>query len=417
MSSRRNWSRPHATQTCVAVLFIDIDHFKDVNDTAGHSAGDVLLQEIATRLKRCTRESDFIARLGGDEFTVLLPGITTPESAGVFADKVVQAMARPFLVEGDERFLSASVGIALYPHDGTSADALVKNADTAMYRAKGTGRNKSVYFEDRMNAEARARVALERELRRAIAQTEFELHYQPQLDLRTGEICGAEALLRWNHPQRGLLLPSHFVGLAEEVGLIEPLGRWILDQACAQYKLLASRGIRLNRLSVNVSARQFRQSDFVDFVASTVAKHAVLPLCVELEITESLLMSANDDVDQALRALKDLGIRLAIDDFGTGYSSLAYLKQFSFDIVKIDRSFVRDLEGNAESRAITSAIVAMAHALRKEVVAEGVETEGQLAILRSLGCDQIQGYFFSQTLAPREFMEFAAARIVAPALA
>ena len=399
----------------MAVLFIDLDHFKDVNDTAGHSAGDVLLQEVATRLKQCARESDFIARLGGDEFTVLLPGITTPESAGVLADKLVEAMARPFLVEGDERFLSASVGIALYPHDGTSADALVKNADTAMYRAKATGRSKSVYFEDRMNVEAHARVALERELRRAIAQTEFELHYQPQLDLSTGEICGAEALLRWNHPQRGLLLPSHFIGPVEETGLIEPLGRWILDQACARYKLLASRGIRLNRLSVNVSPRQFRQSDFVDFVARTVAKHGILPLCLELEITESLLMSANEDVHQALRALKDLGIRLAIDDFGTGYSSLAYLKHFSFDIVKIDQSFVRDLETNAESRVITGAIVAMAHALRKEVVAEGVETEGQLAILRSLACDQIQGYFFAKTLAPPKFMEFVAARITAPA--
>jgi diguanylate cyclase (GGDEF)-like protein len=403
-------------QTCVAVLFIDLDHFKDVNDTAGHSAGDVLLQEIAARLKRCTRESDFIARLGGDEFTILLPGVTTPDSAGVFADKVVQAMAQPFLVEGHERFLSASVGIAVYPHDGTTADALVKNADTAMYRAKSTGRNKSVYFEDRMNAEARARVALERELRRAIAQAEFELHYQPQLDLRSGEICGAEALLRWNHPERGLLLPSHFVGLAEEVGLIEPLGRWILDRACAQYKVFMSRGIRLKRFSVNVSARQFRQSDFVDFVTRTVAKHNVLPLCFELEITESLLMSANEEVDQALRALKDLGIRLAIDDFGTGYSSLAYLKQFSFDVVKIDKSFVRDLEANAESRAITSAIVAMAHALRKEVVAEGVETEGQLAILRNLACDQIQGYFFAEALAPQAFMEFAAARRAIPAL-
>ena len=403
-------------QTWVAVLFVDLDHFKDVNDTAGHSAGDVLLQEVATRLKQCTRESDFIARLGGDEFTVLLPGVTTPDSAGVLADKLVQAMARPFLVEGEERFLSASVGIALYPHDGTTADALVKNADTAMYRAKATGRNKSVYFEDQMNVEARARVALERELRRAIAQTEFELHYQPQLDLRTGEICGAEALLRWNHPQHGLLLPSHFIGLAEELGLIEPLGRWILDQACARYKLLASGGIHLNRVSVNVSARQFRQSDFVDFVARTAAKHEVLPLCIELEITESLLMSANDDVHRALRALKDLGIRLAIDDFGTGYSSLAYLKEFSFDIVKIDKSFVKDLEANAESRAITGAIVAMAHALRKEVVAEGVETEGQLAILRSLGCDQIQGYFFAKTLPPRKFMEFAAARVTAPAL-
>jgi diguanylate cyclase (GGDEF)-like protein len=400
-------------QTCLAVLFVDLDHFKNVNDTAGHSAGDVVLQEVARRLKQCSRESDFIARLGGDEFMLLLPGITTPESAGVFADKVVQVMARPFLVEGEERFLSASVGIGVYPHDGTTADALVKNADTAMYRAKATGRNRSVYFEDRMNVEARARVALERELRRAVAQGEFELHYQPQLDLRSGEICGAEALLRWNHPQRGLLLPSHFIGLAEEIGLIEPLGRWILDQACAQYQLLALRGIRLNRLSVNVSARQFRQSDFVDFVARTVAKHEVLPLCLELEITESLLMSANNEVNQALRALKDLGIRLAIDDFGTGYSSLAYLKQFSFDVVKIDKSFVKDLETNAESHAITSAIVAMAHALRKEVVAEGVETEGQLAILRSLACDQIQGFLFAETLEPHKFTEFAAARIAA----
>jgi diguanylate cyclase (GGDEF)-like protein len=403
-------------QTCVAVLFVDLDHFKGVNDTAGHSAGDVLLQEVATRLKHCARESDFLARLGGDEFTILLPGIITPESVGAFADKVVRAMARPFLVEGDERFLSASVGIALYPHDGTTADALVKNADTAMYRAKATGRNRSVYFEDRMNAEARARVELERELRRAIAEAEFELHYQPQLDLRTGKICGAEALLRWNHPQRGLLLPSYFVGLAEEIGLIEPLGKWILDQACARYQVLASRGIRLKRLSVNVSARQFRPGDFVDFVARTVSKHEVLPLCLELEITESLLMSANHDVDRALRALKDLGIRLAIDDFGTGYSSLAYLKQFSFDVVKIDRSFVKDLEVNAESRAISSAIVAMAHALRKEVVAEGVETAGQVAILRSLGCDQIQGYVFAETLPPHKFMEFVAARINAPAL-
>jgi EAL domain-containing protein (putative c-di-GMP-specific phosphodiesterase class I) len=285
-----------------------------------------------------------------------------------------------------------------------------------MYRAKATGRNKCVYFEDRMNAEARARVSLERELRRAIAQEEFELHYQPQLDLRTGEICGAEALVRWNHPQHGLLLPSHFVGLVEEVGLIEPLGRWILDQACAQYKALVSQGIRLKRLSVNVSARQFRQKDFVDFVTRTIAKHALLPLCFELEITESLLMSANEEVDQALRALKELGVRLAIDDFGTGYSSLAYLKHFSFDVVKIDKSFIHDLEANAESRAITNAIIAMAHALDKEVVAEGVETEGQLAILRSLGCDQIQGYLFSKSLAADKLMKFAAARLTAPAL-
>jgi EAL domain-containing protein (putative c-di-GMP-specific phosphodiesterase class I) len=285
-----------------------------------------------------------------------------------------------------------------------------------MYRAKATGRNKSVYFEERMNVEARARVQLERELRRAIAEKEFELHYQPQLDLRTGEVCGAEALIRWNHPQRGLLLPSNFIGLAEDVGLIEPLGRWILDEACARYKLLALEGIRLGRLSVNVSARQFRQSDFVDFVAQTVAKREVLPLCLELEITESLLMGASNDVHQALRTLKDLGIRLAIDDFGTGYSSLAYLKQFSFDVVKIDKSFVRDLESNAESQAITSAIVAMAHALRKEVVAEGVETEGQLAILRRLGCDQIQGYLVAESLTPARFVEFATGRIGTPAL-
>jgi EAL domain-containing protein (putative c-di-GMP-specific phosphodiesterase class I) len=213
------------------------------------------------------------------------------------------------------------------------------------------------------------------------------------------------------------LLPSYFVGLAEDIGLIEPLGRWILDQACARYSLLASHGVRLKRLSVNVSARQFRQSDFVDFVTETIARHDILPLCFELEITESLLMTATDEVDEALRALKKLGVRLAIDDFGTGYSSLAYLKEFSFDVVKIDRSFIKDLEGNSESRAITSAIIAMAHALRKEVVAEGVETEGQLNILRSLGCDEVQGYLFAQTLAPEAFMEFAQARVAATALA
>ncbi len=394
-------------ETLLAVLFVDLDHFKNVNDTAGHSVGDIVLQEVARRLKECVRESDFIARLGGDEFMILLPGIASPESAGVFADKLLHTMTRPFVVEADERFLGASIGIALYPHDGNTADELVKHADTAMYRAKATGRNKSVYFEDRMNVEARTRVQLERELRRAITEKEFELHYQPQLDLRTGKICGAEALLRWNHPQRGLLLPSYFIGLAEDVGLIEPLGKWILDEACARYKLLESEGVRLDRLSVNVSARQFRNGDFVDYVAHTVARHRVLPLCLELEITESLLMGASDDVHHALRTLKDLGIRLAIDDFGTGYSSLAYLKQFSFDVVKIDKSFIRDLETNAESRAITSAIVAMAHALRKEVVAEGVETNGQLAILRDLGCDQIQGYLFARSLSPGKLVEFA----------
>ena len=327
-------------------------------------------------------------------------------------------MAAPFVVDGDERFLNASIGIAsIRTTARRRASSCVKNADTAMYRAKAGGRGRDVYFEDRMNVgSARAREPRARAAPGAWTQTEFRSGtsrsstFVPAASPARRRCCGGRV------NEHGLRLAGRILHLAEEVGLIEPLGRWILDQACARYKLLASQGIRLDRLSVNVSARQFRQSDFVDFVASTAARHAVPPHCLELEITESLLMSANDEVDQALRALKDLGIRLAIDDFGTGYSSLAYLKQFSFDVVKIDRSFVKDLETNAESRAITSAIIAMAHALRKEVVAEGVETEGQLAILRSLACDQIQGYFLAQPLAPREFMEFAAARIAAPAL-
>lgn len=394
----------------VAVLFIDLDHFKDINDTSGHSAGDLLLRETAARLKACVRDSDFIARLGGDEFTVLLPGISAPESAGLLADKVLQALSKPYIVEGDERFLSASIGIAIYPQDGDSADALLKNADTAMYRAKSGGRNRSVYFEDRMNAEARARVALERELRQAVAQQQFVLHYQPQLDLRTGRICGAEALIRWNHPERGLISPFHFIALAEDVGLIEPLGRWIVDEACAQYKRLAMRGIRLKRVSVNVSARQFRQSDFVDFVLRTVARHEIAPRCLELEITESLLMDAKDEIEQALRTVSDLGVRLAIDDFGTGYSSLAYLKQFAFDVLKIDRSFVKDLDTDSASRAIAHAIVAMAHSLDKEVVAEGVETAAQLDILRELGCEEVQGYYFAKPMSAEALGEFIAAR-------
>ncbi len=390
----------------LAVLFVDLDHFKNVNDTAGHAAGDALLIQAAARLKSCVRQTDTVARLGGDEFTIILTALAAPQAAASVAEHVVKTMAEPFLVDGVESFLSVSVGIAVYPTDGASGDELVKNADTAMYRAKAAGRGRCVYFEERMNAEAMARVTLERELRRAIEREEFELVYQPQLDAYGEHVSGAEALIRWNHPQRGLLSPFHFIGVVEDVGLIDVLGRWIVRAACRQFKALQAAGLRLERVSVNVSTRQFKQRDFAAFVRSTLEELDVPPRCLELEMTESALMESGGETQAMLHELSELGVRLALDDFGTGYSSLAYLKRFPVDIVKIDRSFVNDIDVDSESRAIVAAIIAMSHTLRKEVIAEGVETEEQLSTLRTLGCDHIQGYYFSKPLAATKLAEF-----------
>jgi len=405
-----------------ALLFIDLDNFKGINDDLGHEAGDEVLRQTAERLSQCVRETDTVTRLGGDEFTIILTQIRSARDPESVAEHVIASMAAPFVVAGNERFLNASIGIALYPADGRTADELLRNADTAMYRAKEGARGRYVYFEERMNVAALARLGLERELRRAIERNEFSLCYQPQVDLRTGRISAAEALLRWDSPDGGQRMPAEFVQLAEETGLIEPIGDWVLREACRQYRTWQKEGIALPCLAVNVSARQFRQKDFVERVAAIIRGAGIAPHCLEIEITESLLIDASSSISNMLDDLRQLGVTLSLDDFGTGYSSLAYLRRFDVETVKIDRSFVADLTGDEGSDAIVTAIIAMSHALKKRVVAEGVETERQAAILGRLGCDCIQGHYVSHPLNARQFAQFftkaaAANEVMKPAAA
>ena len=389
-----------------ALLFIDLDNFKSINDSLGHAAGDEVLRQTAERLKQCVRETDTVTRLGGDEFTIILAQIRATRDPESVAEHVLRSLATPFIIAGNEHFLSASIGIALYPEDGKSAEDLLRNADTAMYRAKEGGRGRFVYFEERMNVAAVARVNLERDLRRAIDRNEFSLRYQPQLDLRTGRVSGVEALLRWDSPDGGERLPAEFIALAEETGLIEPIGEWVLREACRQYVAWREEGVLLPHLAVNVSARQFRQREFVAKVRSIVRETGIAPQCLELEITESLLIDPNNGVAGMLDEIQALGIALGLDDFGTGYSSLAFLKRFPLRTVKIDRTFITDLGAADDSGAIAAAIIAMAHALQRRVVAEGVETERQAAILARLGCDHIQGYYYSRPLTVPLLAEF-----------
>jgi diguanylate cyclase (GGDEF)-like protein len=399
-----------------ALLFIDLDHFKKVNDGLGHAAGDDLLRQAAERLRRCVREADAVARLGGDEFTVVLSEIRMARDAEVVANNVIAAISAPFVIGTQEQYLSASVGIAIYPTDGHTVDELLRNSDTAMYRAKESGRGRAVYFEERMNAAAQQRVTFERDMRHAIDGNEFVVFYQPQMDLATGAIVGAEALVRWNHPRRGLLSPLHFIQLAEETGLIEPLGEWVLREACRQYVAWRDEGLELPRVAVNVSARQFRQRDFAGLVSAMLQDSRMPASALELEVTETLLMDASRNIEVTLGKLGALGVRIALDDFGTGYSSLGYLKRFPVDIVKIDRAFIKDLPGDESSAAITAAIVAMAHALQKEVIAEGVAEPEQAAYLRRMRCDLMQGYHLSKPLPASEFAEFLRKAGAAPAL-
>ena len=385
-----------------ALLFVDLDFFKRVNDSVGHAAGDVVLRDAADRMRACVREADVLARLGGDEFMLLLPDIKASRDPQIVAEHVIAAMAAPFAVGGHDHFLNASIGIAIYPDDGETADDLLRNADTAMYRAKEAGRGQYVYFKRQMNSDAIARVRAERDLHHALERNEFTLRYQPQLDLKTGLISGAEALIRWNHPERGLLGPIHFIHLAEETGLIDRLGEWVLREACTQFRSWREQGILLPRIGVNVSARQFHQHDFVTRLETILRDTDMPPSSLEVEITESLLLEATETVEAMLMQMKSIGIHLALDDFGTGYSSLAYLKRFPVDVVKIDRSFIKDLPADEGSAAITAAIIGMAHALRKTVVAEGVGTAEQARFMRRLDCDHIQGYYLSMPLKPSE---------------
>ena len=412
----REIARGQRENTSFALLFVDLDHFKHVNDSFGHGAGDKVLLETSRRIGRCVRDSDTVARLGGDEFTVLLGRLNHPQEAWVLAESVVAVLSQEFNVGEQHCFLSASVGIASFPADGASAEELLKSADTAMYRAKAAGRAQAVFFEEKMNREALARVTLDRDLRAAIDRDELVLHYQPQVDVASGRIRGAEALLRWNHPKHGLVSPTRFIPLAEESGFIEQIGRWTIERACAQMKEWRAQGLPLERISVNVSPRQFRRRGLEDFIRQAVESCGLPAACIEFEITEGLLLERGEAVEGPLLELERMGHRIALDDFGTGFSSMTYLQRFPVHTVKIDRVFVEGLVLSADSQAIVAAIIAMSHALGKLVIAEGVETEGQLALLKTLRCDEIQGFLVAPALPPAEFVRFVGSRVEAAAL-
>ncbi|MBL8516143.1 MAG: EAL domain-containing protein [Betaproteobacteria bacterium] len=389
----------------LAVLFVDLDRFKSVNDTLGHSAGDMLLCEAASRIRSTIRESDTVSRHGGDEFTVMLCEISEQRDALRVAENIIHKLSQPFFVGGSACYLSATIGIAIFPEDGDSAEVLLKQADTAMYRAKSSGRGQALYFEERMNAEMVARLALDRELRRGVEQGEFELYYQPRVSLKSGQVTGCEALLRWRHPTRGLLPPGEFIEIAEEGALINIIGRWVVEEACRQILRWRAAGLRLERISVNVSAKQFRDADFVSHVRACVLNHG-LATSIELEITETVMLEQTDLLLSKLTLLSELGCTIALDDFGTGYSSMAYLKRLPVDVVKIDRTFIDDVDRSPEGRAFVAAIISMAHATGKRVVAEGVERDAQTTILRELLCDELQGYLYSRPVAAEEFPRF-----------
>jgi diguanylate cyclase (GGDEF)-like protein/PAS domain S-box-containing protein len=380
----------------MAVLFIDLDRFKLVNDTLGHSAGDKLLKEAAERLRTCIRGSDTVGRLGGDEFAAILSELSIPSDAGLVAQKFIDVLRRPFDLDGKETYVSASIGITVYPADSDSSEALIMNADAAMYRAKEQGRNNYQYFTRDMNERALQRVHMEAALRRALERKEFRLLYQPKADLATGKICGFEALLRWQHPQKGTVPPAEFIPVLEETGLIVPVGEWVLRTACAQIGSWGKSGLKVPPISVNLSARQFEQKNLSDAVHRVLSETKMDPSLIEFEITESLLMNDPEGAARTLRSLKESGVRLSMDDFGTGYSSLGYLKRFPIDTLKIDRSFVHDISTDADGATLTRAIIHLAQNLRLKVVAEGVETEEQLAFLRANGCDEMQGYLFAE---------------------
>ena len=399
------------------LLFVDLDHFKTVNDSFGHTTGDAVLREAARRIARCVRTSDTVSRLGGDEFTVMLTNLQHAQESWLIAESIVEALSHEFHVTGQHCFLSASIGIASFPGDGATGEELLKSADTAMYRAKASGRSQAVYFEERMNAEAVARLTLDRDLRVAIDRGELEIHYQPKVDLRAGAIRGAEALMRWRHPTLGLISPERFIPLAEESGFIEQVGHWTLREVCRQMREWRDRGLPVESVAVNVSPRQFRRRGLLEFIRETVTEAGLPPRCIGIEITEGLLMERGEAVEKLLHRLDAMGHPIALDDFGTGFSSMAYLKRFPVREIKIDRVFVEGLEQGADSEAIVAAIIAMSHALGKVVVAEGVETPGQLALLERMGCDSIQGFLVSAAVPAADFERLVRSRATAGAAA
>jgi diguanylate cyclase (GGDEF)-like protein/PAS domain S-box-containing protein len=385
-------------QGMLALLFLDLDHFKLINDSLGHAVGDRLLRQVGERLRAAVRIEDTVARVGGDEFLLLLPHLVKSEDAARTAQKLLDTLAAPFAVDGHDLFVTASVGVALFPDDGADPDTLLRNADAAMYWAKESGRNHYQLCTRALTARAVERLSMERELRRALERGEFTLVYQPQVNLRTSRIVGAEALVRWQHPERGVVLPATFIPVAEESRLIVPLGAWVLDSACRQLREWHAAGADGLRLSVNLSGRQLPQHDLMAMVEGALRTHAIPPETLELEITESVAMQNVEWTQRLLRTLRSLGVRLAIDDFGTGQSSLAYLRHFPLSALKIDRSFIADIGHDPVDEAIVRAVIALAHSVDLTVVAEGVAEAEQLAFLRHAGCDEGQGYLFSPPL-------------------
>ncbi len=386
-----------------ALLFLDLDHFKNINDSLGHASGDALLQSVSKRLLSCVRGSDTVSRQGGDEFAVLLPEITHPEDAAKCAAKIILALNAPHSIGGRDLYISGSIGISVYPKDGIDAETLIRNADMAMYHAKDRGRGNFQFFEAQMNLKAVERQSLEGELRRALKQKEFLLHYQPVVNLDSAEITGAEALIRWQHPDRGLLPPSQFVKIAEDCGLIVQIGRWVMGEACRQARAWQSAELPHLRIAVNVSAVEFRERGFVENVRMILSETGLEARYLELELTERVLMEDAESTASALNELKKMGVHLAVDDFGTGYSSLSYLRQFPIDVLKIDQSFVRQITSDFDDSTIITAIISMGKSLKHVVVAEGIETEAQRTYLQTQHCPEGQGYLFSRPVSAPQF--------------
>ena len=392
----------HRSEKLVALLFLDLDHFKKVNDSMGHEAGDLLLKKAAQRLTNCLRESDTVARLGGDEFAFVMPSVNHLDDVIIVAKQIIKTISKPFLIQDTELFITASIGITLYPLDDDNADDLIRNSDTAMYHAKDKGRNNFQFYNHEMRIQVEEQLKLEEELRQALLHNEFVLFYQPKIDTENNSVVGMEALIRWQHPQRGLVAPDNFIGAAEETGLIIPIGKWVLQEACKQTQLLNSFGIVPIHVSVNLSVRQLEDPELVRLVEQTLKDTELSPALLDLEITESMLMSDMDKVIQTLKDLSSLGVTISVDDFGTGHSSLTYLKQFPISTLKIDRSFISDIPEDKDDMSITIAIIQMANALGLKTVAEGVETKEQLAFLKQHECNLIQGYYFSKPIAFKE---------------
>jgi diguanylate cyclase (GGDEF)-like protein/PAS domain S-box-containing protein len=401
----------HRHMKKVAVLFLDLDGFKHINDSLGHPIGDKLLQSIAKRLVDCGRSSDTVSRQGGDEFVVLLSEVEQSDDAAITARRMLQAVAEPHSIGQHDLHVTASIGLSIYPDDGLDAETLIKNADTAMYQAKENGHQSFQFFKPAMNVRAVERQSIEESLRRALERQEFALQYQPIINLGTGEITGAEALIRWTHPTRGPVSPAQFIPIAEDCGLILPIGNWVLREACKQAQAWTHAGLTLATMAVNISAMEFRDERFLDGVFAALKDTGLDPRSLELELTESVLMKRAESTESILKTLRARGVQVAVDDFGTGYSSLSYLRKFPIDALKIDQSFVRQITTAPDETTIVTAVISMGRSLKLRVVAEGVETQEELAFLQAHQCDEAQGYFFSRPLPPEQFAKLLATGI------